>query len=41
MDKAAMGLALEHVMPLVVFDAMIPGNIARTVSGERVGTLIS
>jgi uridylate kinase len=41
MDKAAMGLALEHTMPLVVFDAMVQGNITRVVSGERVGTLIS
>jgi uridylate kinase len=41
MDKAAMGLALEHKMPIVVFDAMIPGNLAKVLDGESVGTIIS
>lgn len=41
MDKAAMGLAMEHAMPLIVFDAMIPGNTAKIASGEAIGTKIS
>lgn len=41
MDKAAMGLAMEHNMPLIVFDAMKPGNIGRIIKGEIVGTIIS
>jgi uridylate kinase len=41
MDKAAMGLALEHKKPIVVFDAMEPDNLAKIVSGENVGTMIS
>lgn len=41
MDKAALGLALEHEMPLIIFDAMKPGNIARVIAGESVGTKIS
>jgi uridylate kinase len=41
MDKAAMGLALEHNKPIIVFDAMKPDNLARIVSGETVGTMIS
>lgn len=41
MDKAAMGLSLEHKMPIVVLDAMQPGNILRAVNGESVGTTIS
>ncbi len=41
MDKAALGLALEQEQPLVVFDAMEPGNLARLVEGESVGTTIS
>ncbi len=41
MDKAAMGLAMEHNMPIVVFDALQPGNIQKIVDGEDVGTLIS
>jgi uridylate kinase len=41
MDKAAMGLAMEHKMPLIVFDALKPSNITRVASGEAVGTRIS
>lgn len=41
MDKAAMGLALEHKIPVLVFDAMVTGNIAKVAAGESVGTLIS
>jgi uridylate kinase len=35
-----MGMAMEHKMPLIVFDAMEPGNIARVAKGESLGTLI-
>lgn len=41
MDKAALGLAMEHELPLVVFDAMVEDNTARAASGESVGTRIS
>jgi uridylate kinase len=41
MDKAAMGLAMEHKMPLIVFDPMQPGNTARVAAGESIGTKIS
>ena len=40
MDKAAMALAMDHEMPIVVFDAMIDGNIAKAASGQPVGTVI-
>jgi uridylate kinase len=40
MDKAAMGLAMEHNLPIVVFDAMQEDNIARSVAGETAGTTI-
>lgn len=40
MDKAAMGLAMEHQMPVVVFDATQPGNILKAARGEAVGTTI-
>ncbi|MGZ6004869.1 MAG: UMP kinase [Candidatus Saccharimonadales bacterium] len=40
MDKAAMGLAMEHAMPIVIFDAMQPGNISDVVQSKSVGTLI-
>lgn len=41
MDKAALGLAMEYQLPVIVFDPMKPGNIARVVAGEPVGTKIS
>lgn len=41
MDKAAMGLAMEHGMKLVIFDAMQADNIVRVARGEAVGTTIS
>ena len=40
MDKAAMGLAMEQHMPLVIFDAMKDGNLLRAAQGEPVGTTI-
>jgi uridylate kinase len=41
MDKAAMGLAMEHNIPILIFDALKPGNIQSAVNGETVGTKIS
>lgn len=41
MDKAAMGLAMEQGMKLVIFNPMDEGAIARVVSGENLGTTIS
>jgi len=40
MDKAAIGLAMEQHKPIVVFDVMKPGSLARIVAGEAVGTMI-
>lgn len=40
MDKAAMGLAMEHHLPLVVFDALQDGNIAKAAAGQTAGTTI-
>ena len=40
MDKAALGLAMEHETPVVVFELLKEGNIARAVGGDRVGTRI-
>jgi len=41
MDKAALGLALEQHKPIVVFNPMVDGNIAKVISGARIGTMIS
>jgi uridylate kinase len=40
MDKAAMGLAMEHQLPIIVFNPITPGNILMAASGQTVGTLI-
>lgn len=40
MDKAAMGLAMEQHIPLVIFDAMQPGNIQKAILGQQIGTTI-
>lgn len=41
MDKAAMGLAMDNDMPIVVFEAMKAGNILKVVEGKPVGTTIN
>ena len=41
MDKAAMGLAMEFAMPVVVFKALEEDNILKAVQGQSVGTTIS
>jgi uridylate kinase len=40
-DAAAFSLCMENKLPIVVFDLMQDGNIARAVRGERIGTLVS
>jgi uridylate kinase len=41
LDATAVSLAMDNEMPIVVFDMTVPGNIARAVHGDRIGTLIS
>lgn len=41
MDLTAITLAMERKIPLVVFNMKVPGNIARVIQGEKVGTKIS
>lgn len=41
MDKAALGLAMESNIPIVIFDALKPGNIQGAVANKSVGTKIS
>jgi uridylate kinase len=40
MDLTAITLCMEQKIPLVVFNLKVPGNIARVVRGEAVGTKI-
>jgi len=41
MDKAALGLAMEQGMPVIVLNPMVPGAILRAIKGESVGSFIS
>ena len=40
-DATAISLCMDNQMPIVVFNLLRDGNIARAVAGERIGTLIS
>ncbi|MCV2488975.1 UMP kinase [Geodermatophilus sp. YIM 151500] len=40
-DATAISMCMENRMPIVVFNLLRDGNIARAVAGERIGTLIS
>ena len=40
MDATAVSLCMDNGLPIVVFDLMEEGNIARAVRGEKIGTLI-
>ncbi|MEP6469038.1 MAG: UMP kinase [Chloroflexota bacterium] len=41
LDAAAVSLAMDNEMPIVVFDMTQPGNIVRAVRGDTIGTLIA
>jgi uridylate kinase len=40
MDMTAFTLCKENLLPIIVFDMNKPGNLARLVAGEQVGTLV-
>jgi uridylate kinase len=40
-DATAISLCMDNKMPIVVFNLLQDGNIARAVAGEKIGTLIS
>ena len=41
MDMTAFTLCRENNLPIIVFDINTPGNLARILSGEKLGTLVS
>lgn len=41
MDETAVTLCKENNIPVIVFNAMQPGNILRAAMGEDVGTVVS
>ncbi len=40
-DATAISLCMDNRLPIVVFDLLAEGNIARAVRGEKIGTLVS
>jgi len=40
-DATAIALCRDNDLPIVVFNLLIEGNIARAVRGEKIGTLVS
>src|SRR3954453_4540304 len=40
-DATAISLCMDNDMPILVFNLLDDGNIARAVAGEKIGTLIS
>lgn len=41
MDRTAFTLCMENDMPIMVFDMYVPGNMARAVAGEPIGTWVT
>ncbi|CAI37337.1 UMP kinase [Corynebacterium jeikeium] len=39
-DATAFSLCMDNKMPILVFNLLTDGNIARAVAGERIGTLV-
>jgi uridylate kinase len=40
-DATAISLCMDNDLPIVVFNLLTDGNIARAVQGEKIGTLVS
>ena len=40
-DATAFSLCMDNDLPIVVFDLLTKGNIARAVTGEKIGTIVS
>ncbi|GAA3355625.1 MULTISPECIES: UMP kinase [Saccharopolyspora] len=40
-DATAFSLCMDNAMPILVFNLLQEGNIARAVRGEKIGTLVS
>jgi uridylate kinase len=40
-DATAISLCMDNRLPIVVFNLLTDGNIARAVQGEKIGTLVS
>jgi uridylate kinase len=40
-DATAFSLCMDNGMPILVFNLLTSGNIARAIAGEKIGTLVT
>lgn len=40
MDSTAISLSMDNKLPIITFNLTKPGNIARVVAGEKIGTIV-
>lgn len=40
MDSTATSLCMDNKLPIIVFDLFVPGNLARAVRGDTIGTTV-
>ncbi|MGE0763949.1 MAG: UMP kinase [Bdellovibrionales bacterium] len=40
MDSTAISLSMDNKLPIITFNLNKPGNIARVVAGEKIGTIV-
>jgi uridylate kinase len=40
MDATATSLCMDNNLPIIVFDITTPGNVAKVVCGEAIGTIV-
>jgi uridylate kinase len=40
MDSTAISLSMDNKLPIITFNLNKQGNIARVVSGEKIGTIV-
>ena len=41
MDQTAFTMGMENRLPIIVFNVTVPGNLARVLRGETVGTRVA
>lgn len=41
MDSTAISLCMDNKLPIITFNLTVPGNIAKVIAGEPIGTIVS
>ncbi len=40
MDSTALSLCMDNDLPIIVFNLLVPGNLIKVVSGQKIGTVV-